>query len=458
MRTAAITLFWALLVGPALAAPQAPTEPEPRRAVPEAAALERSEHALRGQFRSDFAARSPTERDAFAKRLVEIAGQTNDDPAARYVMLKDGMELAAGAADVRTAVKTARQLARDYDVNELETRLAAVQSLRRSVRTPQAAEELLDADLDLCADAIAQQRLTVAQKALGEAEAVASMARDTEARNRVHVEAGRVREAQQEEHLEQVARQKLAADPADPEANVAVGRAMCFFRNDWADGLKLLSHSKDPSLKEAVRFEQATPDSPQERVQAADAWWKVIDKSGIPRTLAQRRAMYWYRMALPDLSGLEQSIVRKRLTEARAAAGVKAIDSILIEALIDGDSELHLIPGGVYWKQLAVSSTKPGRHEGHNEPTYVNGRAWMPVWQKPDEERGADQSELFRLPIEDIDFDFKVIAIGDRRGQRVIHDRTKPSFRTEGMEQVLLIPDPEAGSQWYTILLSRKKP
>ena len=82
----------------------------------------------------------------------------------------------------------------------------------------------------------------------------------------------------------------------------------------------------------------------------------------------------------------------------------------------------------------------------------------MPVWGKPLEESGDDQSEPLRMPIGDPDFEFTVLAIGDRRGERTMHRRTPVALRDEKDEQVLSIPDPEFGAQWYTIRLTRRKP
>ena len=50
----------------------------------------------------------------------------------------------------------------------------------------------------------------------------------------------------------------------------------------------------------------------------------------------------------------------------------------VVEALIDGDSELHLTPKGIFWKQGVWN--RPGRDENHNYPTYVNDREWVPDW------------------------------------------------------------------------------
>src|SRR5436190_213485 len=63
------------------------------------------------------------------------------------------------------------------------------------------------------------------------------------------------------------------------------------------------------------------------------------------------------------------------LTVAHAAD----VDEIIVEALIDGDSEFHVRPDSVWWESGRVA--KPGKWSGQDEPTYINGTAWRPRWR-----------------------------------------------------------------------------
>jgi hypothetical protein len=94
---------------------------------------------------------------------------------------------------------------------------------------------------------------------------------------------------------------------------------------------------------------------------------------------------------------------------------------------------------------------------GRNEPTYVNGKPWIPTWAAPNEDRGWDKSALLPLPIGDLNFGFKIVAIGNRRHVPGIERFSPVSLRNEHGEQVLSIPDKEVGSKWYTVRLLRLK-
>jgi hypothetical protein len=157
MRGRLVSLMVIVAAWTALAA-AARAAPEGRLPVPDAAARDRADKSVRELLRSDFASRSPSERDALAKRLLDTAAQTRNDPVQRYALLEEALEVACGVGDVPLAERAAQRLADEYDVKGLEVRLRALHLLRPSVRTPQAAYEFLDAALDLCDQAIGDRR------------------------------------------------------------------------------------------------------------------------------------------------------------------------------------------------------------------------------------------------------------------------------------------------------------
>ncbi len=124
-----------------------------------------------------------------------------------------------------------------------------------------------------------------------------------------------------------------------------------------------------------------------------------------------------------------------------------------IEALIDGDTQLVVTSTGIRWQSLG--SAKPGRHEGRNEPTWVNGAKWMPVWAQPDEDRGVDQTQEFPLGIGFKDLKFELLAVGDHRGAEGIKPRSEVTTQQLLNSSVVTIPDEEEGSMWYRFALHK---
>jgi hypothetical protein len=63
-------------------------------------------------------------------------------------------------------------------------------------------------------------------------------------------------------------------------------------------------------------------------------------------------------------------------------------DNLKIRAYVDGLSNLVITGNSVYWHHLV--HVVPGREGASNEPTYVNGTAWLPIWPDLTNEDNAD--------------------------------------------------------------------
>src|SRR5437868_10166 len=86
---------------------------------------------------------------------------------------------------------------------------------------------------------------------------------------------------------------------------------------------------------------------------------------------------------------------------------------VTIEAYVDGPSSLRFTQSGFSWRN--GPNSKPGRHNGKNEPTYVNGKAWMPKWNKNGQDSGEDFTETFPWRIPNVDLTWEVVAVGTER-------------------------------------------
>lgn len=186
-----------------------------------------------------------------------------------------------------------------------------------------------------------------------------------------------------------------------------------------------------------------------------------------PQSTAARNAMTRYTVAKGKLDAeydarlqaMERALVAElrvamtaatkagNLDEANAIKGeIDKLDqqSITIKALIDGESELHLAPEGMYWVQGAAA--KPGRHGNRNEPTLINGFRWAPAWRS-DSDRGPDRSEVVAIKLAKSYVIESVTADGKPAAALV-------GLKQIGNEQVISIPDKEGGSRVYAITLS----
>lgn len=154
-----------------------------------------------------------------------------------------------------------------------------------------------------------------------------------------------------------------------------------------------------------------------------------------------------------DLSYIQ---MREKLANAAQAAAngrpEAPPNSVVIEALIDGPAELRVKKDGIYW--INGGNAKPGRHEGQEEPTYVDDKSWRPNWKYPKQDRGVDRTAT--KSVEGIDpqkIDFKLLNVTVSRKGIGIEKRDPIQVNMIDEELSILIPDSQGGSRWYRFAL-----
>jgi len=145
------------------------------------------------------------------------------------------------------------------------------------------------------------------------------------------------------------------------------------------------------------------------------------------------------------LGKLEKDLVAaNRIDEAKAARGeregaegeTKVAETTLLKAYIDGDTDLILEDGKVYWV-VPASRSLVGVHRGGVDPVYVGEEKWYPEWVKRQD--GARVSKPLRLP-------------GVRETSKVtVHPKLHPDETADMDGPVVRIEDPAPGAQWYFI-------
>jgi len=127
----------------------------------------------------------------------------------------------------------------------------------------------------------------------------------------------------------------------------------------------------------------------------------------------------------------------------------------MIEVLIDGPSELRVKKDGIYW--INGENAKPGRHEGQEEPTYVNGKSWRPNWKNSRQDRGVDRTATKSLDgIDPAKLTFNLRMVGMTRDATGIEKRDEIRTAMAGEELSIIIPDGQTGSRWYRFELIQK--
>lgn len=270
--------------------------------------------------------KTPEEKRTLGQKFLRLANETTDDPAARFVLLKLARDAANEGEDPVTAFRAVEDLARGFEIDTLEMKVAILAEFGKVARWPAqrvaivnqsfaVMDEAVEKDNFKVAAALAQQALTAARKAKN-----AVLIRRATGRADMVQELGAAYAG-----VESLVA-TLQQNPQDPAANLAVGKYYCLAKDDWQKGLPMLTLGSDPALKQLAEQELAAPTSSDAQAKLADAWWELAEKQ---EDAAQRpyrlRAAHWYVRAAPDtggehagLSGIKGSLVENRLNSVYA--------------------------------------------------------------------------------------------------------------------------------------------
>jgi hypothetical protein len=288
------------------------------RAIPELAKQAEAEKLIKEVFKAEYAKTSPPEHAAFAKKLLVQANETREDAAARFVLLRESRDLAAGAGDIKTALRAVDELAKAYAINAPAYRSAAINLAAKYVETPQHAVALIDACVtSIREDVLAEDYVA----AIRLAPLMSTAAIRTENRfivSGVKTYVSELRDAQGEfTRIKTIMNRTRHEDPAN---DLATGKYVCFFKNDWPRGAAMLVKSNDIHLKAAAEKELERPTTTAAQLQAASVWWELAQKqNGAAKKMYQTRARYWYQQAFEHLTGLDKALAEKRIAQSFGA-------------------------------------------------------------------------------------------------------------------------------------------
>jgi hypothetical protein len=341
-----------------------------RLAVPDAAAQKDAEKVVRDVFKDDYARKAAPDRVALAKKLLEQGLQTREDPASKYVLLRDAQDLASQGGNIETALQAIAELSKQFRVDSASLRSQALTTAGQVAKNPDEFKALALASLKLAGDAVSAEDYDGAGRILGAGAAFGKKAKDIALVSRIDARTKEASELKARLDTVKRAKESLAVKPDDPQARSTVGWYLCAVKGDWEAGLALLEGASDEGLKAAAAADRASPSSPQDQASLGDRWWDLAEKQRpAEKEILRRRSTYWYEQSLAGLSGLGRAKVEKRLAEAKA-------DRLAREGWVDvTDASLFGLPGrkgdpltvagnDKSQKKVELSKLPPGEFEG----------------------------------------------------------------------------------------------
>ncbi len=321
---------------------------DPRAPVPDSAARKdvlALVQEIHGKEYED--AKTSSQKLALAKTLLSEAGESQDDPAGHFVLLRVARDLAVGAGDTSTAWRAIDVMDRAFQVDGLQMKAGAISKLTGSARSAVQKKGLALLGLRLIGELVLRDDYDAARQlgktivTAGRKSKDAAMEKRITARNK-QVERLAAAYADVQDTLA-----TLEEHPVDPDANLAAGKYYCFVKGDWGKGASMLALGQDATLRELARQELREVTSPSRQVKLGNDWWDVAQAADEEtRDSLLLHAATWYRRAQSKLSGgLVKTKIKKRL------AG----------EIAEVEQEQAMLAGGT---ELAILDAKWGAHDG----------------------------------------------------------------------------------------------
>jgi len=302
---------------PRPAAPPPPAAPR-RLPVPDVSAMKKAEKGVRDLF--NYGARTRLDRLALSRKLIDVArSSTTEDPAVRWVLLRDARELAAEALDLDAAFAAAATTAELFDAKLESLRAVAVATAKKSATAPEDAGPLAEALLAVIEQSWLAEDFEAASAFAKDAEYLARLAKAVPLADRVRDIGAEATEAKKDRDA---ARKASSADAA---GCLVHGRYLCLWLGRWEDGLPFLEKGSDPVLKGLAAKEAARTGS----ADLAQAWWDASQRK--ERGSAERRryllrAAFWCDQAWPATSGLVKARIVKRLDDIETELSSRGVN------------------------------------------------------------------------------------------------------------------------------------
>lgn len=297
------------------AAPLLAQETDHKLPVPDAAAQAESMKLVKEIYGREYAgAKKAEQKQALAKKLLQKACETQNEPTSKYVLLKLAKNIATQAVDVETALAAVDAMAQSFEVDPLEIKADVLSEISKKARLASEHKAVAEQSFALIDQAVTRDKYDLAAQLGASAMTEARLARALQLLQQIknRVAETEVR-AQAYEEMKKAA-SILEQKPTDPEANLAVGKYYCFTKGDWDKGVSMLALGSDSQLKGVAAKELEGATTATAQLALADQWWELAEtQEDTLKKALQDHAASWYRKALPELSGLAQDKAQKRI-------------------------------------------------------------------------------------------------------------------------------------------------
>jgi hypothetical protein len=321
---------------------------------PEAPALADAEKTVRSLFKDEYAKKTAKDRAFLGQKLLDQARQSKDVPASQFVLYREAQDNLSQGGELTLSFDAIDEWSRRFVIDAVDFKVKAIANAAKLAKTPEEALAIGVAHLKAADAAALADRFDVAEKEAQAAVATARKVANVPALNRAASRSKEIAEQKAAFDKLKKSRDALAANPEDPDANLAVGRYQCFVKGAWDTGLPLLAKGSEAALKELAAKDLVAPKEAEGQVAVGDGWWEAGDKlTGAAKMFMRGRAAGWYDRASPKLQGLPKLKADQRATEYYSALLFQGAWVDIDPKLLGGKTgEIEPPATGYYYKIL----------------------------------------------------------------------------------------------------------
>src|SRR5438105_12303555 len=116
--------------------------------VPDEPAQARAARMVREVYVRELTSKNPMKRRALAEKMILAAAESGDDAAARFVLLKESREVAAGAGDAFVARRAIALMSKSYAIDQTKMVLAAMNGAQSAAENAEALRGVVQVSLN----------------------------------------------------------------------------------------------------------------------------------------------------------------------------------------------------------------------------------------------------------------------------------------------------------------------
>jgi len=250
-------------------------------------------------------------KDPDPKRLIKDAAETNDNPAAKYVLLLTAIDVAASKGDAQTALMAVELIAQSFQSDSFQTKVGVVERLVHWAKKPSQCNTVVDVALPVIEQIIANDEYGTALDLI---KILIPTAKKGKKIGEVTDLKDKTEELSKAFDKLRPCIKTLEDESTDPKCNQEAGKFYCFFKGDWQKGIANLALGDDAELKAVARQELKGAATAAQQKKLGDMWQALLKgQDGIVNENIEHRVALWYRRALPGLRGISKLSVEQWL-------------------------------------------------------------------------------------------------------------------------------------------------